>query len=158
MTRSSTITFPGMPSCRVRHIVVVLSPSDGFLLRTATPPRSKGGILMTRPPVSTDQAMGEREARPTTGPGKGRLVENSLLRASLVTADLFGGVAEAVGQGFRSFRSELTADNITKVDVSNGWLAGMVAANVRFFEEMAKNARRFQEDLLRGQEEGVTQR
>ena len=113
---------------------------------------------MTRPPVSTDQATAERESRPTTGAARGRMVENSLLRASLVTADLFGGVAEAVGQGFRSFRNELTADNIAKVDFSNGWLAGMVAANVRFFEEMAKNARRFQEDLLRAQEEGSTEK
>jgi len=113
---------------------------------------------MTRPPVSTDQAMGEREAGRTTGLGKGRLVENSLLQASLVTADLFGGVAEAVGQGLRSFRSELTAENIARVDFSNGWLAGMVAANVRFFEEMAKNARRFQEDLLHAQVDGGTQR
>ena len=76
-------------------------------------------------------------------------VGNSVQRASEVTSDLFAGVAEAVSRAFRSFGTELTEDNVTRVGSANGFITGMVAGNASFFEELAKTSQRIYEDLKR---------
>ena len=57
------------------------------------------------------------------------------------------GVAQAVTSGIQAFNQSLTNENITALNLDNGLIVGSVAANARFFEELAKLPQRLYDDL-----------
>jgi hypothetical protein len=57
------------------------------------------------------------------------------------------GVAHAVTSGIQAFNQSLTNENITALNLDNGLILGSIAANARFFEELAKLPQRLHDDL-----------
>lgn len=57
------------------------------------------------------------------------------------------GIANAVTSGIQVFNESLTDENITARNLDNGFIQGSIAANARFFEELAKVPQRLYEDL-----------
>jgi hypothetical protein len=70
-----------------------------------------------------------------------------LRTSSRTTADLIGGVAEAVAQASHEFSSELTPNGPNGTNLTNSLIRGFVKGNVRFLEEIAKTTERIYEDL-----------
>jgi hypothetical protein len=58
-----------------------------------------------------------------------------------LTADFFGDLATAAANGWRSFREQVTSDNIRRIGPDNGIIAGSVAATTHFFEHAARSTR-----------------
>ncbi len=67
---------------------------------------------------------------------------DSIRTASHLSADAFGGVAEAVASGFRAFREELDSDSGRQRRLSSALLLAMFAGQAGFFDELANTARR----------------
>lgn len=67
--------------------------------------------------------------------------------SSHTTADLIGGVAEAVAQASLEFSKEIKSEGPTRVSLTNSFIRGLVRGNIRFLEEIAKTSERVYEDL-----------
>ncbi|MBV8821431.1 MAG: hypothetical protein JO123_01410 [Ktedonobacteraceae bacterium] len=72
---------------------------------------------------------------------------NFVRTSSRTTADLIGGVAEAVAQASQEFSKELTHEGPNGAALTNSLIRGFVKGNVRFLEGIAKTTERIYEDL-----------
>ena len=72
----------------------------------------------------------------------GGFFSETIRRSAQAANEATGGVAEAVGRGFRAYGDSLTDENIMRFSLSNGFLEGMVRGYASFFDEMAAASRR----------------
>lgn len=71
----------------------------------------------------------------------------SLRVASQVSADAFGGLAEAVASAFRGFRQELEKGHASAGELSNTFLEAVLAGQASFYSEVAATANRLFETV-----------
>jgi hypothetical protein len=76
--------------------------------------------------------------------------EDSIHRFSSATAELCGGVAEAISKAFRRFGDEITAENATRIGVSNGFITGTVAAHSDFLRELSATTDKVYDTIKNG--------
>ncbi len=81
-----------------------------------------------------------------------RELQASHNRMAGAIAELCVGTADAVAQAFRSFGDELSGENLTKIGISNGFIAGFVAGNASFFEQLAKTSQRVYTELKQSED------
>lgn len=100
--------------------------------------------------LSAKTVMDERDIKK---PGlHERELQASRNRLAGAMAELCVGTADAVAQAFRSFGDELSGENLTKIGISNGFIAGVVAGNASFFEQLAKTSQRVYAELKQPEE------
>jgi hypothetical protein len=100
-------------------------------------------------PLFQERDLNKQDLRNRTAIG------DPVQRASEAAAEFFGGIAEAFSKAFRSFGSEIDTNNVTKVGMSNGFIAGSVAANANFFAELSRTSERVY-DTLKSDEEQIS--
>lgn len=71
----------------------------------------------------------------------------SSLGMTRALANGVAGIANALASGIDAFQQKLTDENITALNLENGFVLGSVAANTRFLEELAKISQQVYEDL-----------
>lgn len=92
-------------------------------------------------PLTSEQNLKKRNLR------NSNIIGDSVQRSSEAIAEVFAGVAEAFSKGFRGFGGEITAENVTRVGMSNGFVAGTAMANANFFAELSRTSTRVYEIL-----------
>jgi hypothetical protein len=72
----------------------------------------------------------------------GGFFTETIRRSSQAVSDCTGGMAEAVGRGWRAYSDSLTNENIMRFSLSNGFLEGTIRGYAVFFDELAATSRR----------------
>jgi hypothetical protein len=80
----------------------------------------------------------------------------TIRRASQAASDCTGGMAEAVGRGWRAYSDSLTNENIMRFSLSNGFLAGTIRGYAVFFDELAAASRRVLDTINQAPEPAAT--